>query len=115
MKTTVTRKIMVVSAALFAATAPMAAFAAPPKSHAAKTHAAKTHKAKATTASAHEEYTSGTVESYASATRMLKLSTGNAFKLAPSITKSDFKNGDKVTVSWKMDNGVRLADKVETK
>ena len=110
MKTAVTKKIMVISAALFAATAPMAAFAAPPKSHAS----AKTHKAKATT-SAHEEYTSGTVEAYAPSTRTLKLSTGGEFKLAPSITSTNFKNGDKVTVSWKMDNGARLADKVEMK
>ena len=110
MKTTVTKKIMVISAALFAATAPMAAFAAPPKSHSS----AKTHKAKATT-SGHEEYTSGTVEAYAPATRTLKLSTGGEFKLAPSITSTNFKNGDKVTVSWKMDNGARLADKVEMK
>jgi hypothetical protein len=111
MKTAVTKKIMVISAALFAATAPMAAFAAPPKSHAS----AKTHKAKATTTSAHEEYTSGTVDAYAPATRTLKLSTGGEFKLAPSITSTNFKNGDKVTVSWKMDNGARLADKVEMK
>jgi len=110
MKSSVSKKIMIAAVAAFAVSAPLAAFAAPPKSH-----AAKTHKTTATKASAKEEYTSGTVDSYAAGTRTLKLSTGNEFKLAPSITQTSFKNGDKVTVSWKMENGSRIADKVEMK
>jgi hypothetical protein len=110
MKVSVSKKIMIAAVAAFAASAPLAAFAAPPKSHSS----AKAHKT-STTKAAKEEYTTGTVEAYAAGTRTLKLSTGGEFKLAPSITQTNFKSGDRVTVGWKMENGSRVADKVEMK
>ena len=109
MKIQVSKKIMIAAVAAFAVSAPLAAFAAPPKSHNSKPHKTSAQKG------AKEEYTSGTVDAYAAATRMLKLSTGSEFKLSPAITQTNFKNGDRVTVSWKMENGSRVADKVEVK
>lgn len=103
------KRIMIAAVAVFAMSAPLAAFAAPPK-----THKAQTHKTSATN-TAREELTSGVVAAYAADTRMLKLSAGEEFKLAPSITTTNFKSGDKVTVSWTMKNGARLADKVQMK
>jgi hypothetical protein len=102
------KKILLASAALLAVTAPLAAYAAPPK-HKAKAHAAETVKASS------KEFTTGTVAAYAPDTRMLKLSTGNEFKLAPSITNTTYKAGDKVTVRWQMKDGSRLADEVTLK
>jgi len=103
------KKVLIASAAVMAMIAPMAAHAAPPKTHKAKAHATDTAKV------ATQEYTTGVVSAYAADTRMLKLSAGQEFKLAPSITNPAYKAGDKVTVRWTMKDGARLADSVSTK
>ena len=104
------KKLLIASAAVMAAVSPMmAAYAAPPKTHKAATHA------KDTVAIGKEEYTTGVVSAYAPDTRMLKLSAGSEFKLAPSITNASYKAGDKVTVRWTMKDGARLADSVSVK
>jgi hypothetical protein len=103
------KRILIASAAVMALVAPMTAYAAPPKAHKAKTHSADTTKIGT------EEYTSGVVSAYTPDTRMLKLNAGQEFKLAPSITNTSYKAGDKVTVRWTMKDGARLADSVSAK
>lgn len=101
------KKILIASAAVLAALTPMAAYAAPPKTHKAKTvDTVKIGK---------EEFTSGVVTAYAADTRMLKLDAGQQFKLAPSVTNASYKAGDKVTVRWTMKDGARIADSVNIK
>jgi hypothetical protein len=106
------KKIVIASAAMLAAVMPVAvpmAYASPPKTHKAKTHAADTVKV------GNEEFTTGVVSAYASDTRMLKLSAGQEFKLAPSVSNASYKAGDKVTVRWTMKDGSRIADSVNLK
>ena len=102
------KKILLASAALMAAVAPLTAYAAPPKTHTAKAHAETIKAGK-------NEFTTGVVAAYAADTRMLKLNTGGEFKLAPSITNPSYKAGDKVTIRWQMKDGSRLADEVKSK
>jgi hypothetical protein len=104
------KKLLIASAAVLAAASPMmAAYAAPPKTHKAAMHAKDTVKVGS------EEFTTGVVSSYAPDTRMLKLSAGSEFKLAPSITSTSYKPGYKVTVRWTMKDGARVADSVSLK
>jgi hypothetical protein len=103
------KKILIVALAILATAAPLSAMAAPPKAHAAKANKTDTLKL------GHEEYTSGVVANYAADTRMLKLSAGEQFKIAPAITNASYKAGDKVTVRWQMKDGARVADEVQVK
>jgi hypothetical protein len=103
------KKILLTALAVLATAAPLSALAAPPKTHKAKTQTADTLKL------GHEEYTNGTVASYAADTRMLKLSAGEQFKVAPAITNAAYKAGDKVTVRWQMKDGARIADDIKVK
>lgn len=103
------KKILIASAAIMAIAGPMAAHAAPLKTRKAKAHAAETLKIGTA------EYTTGVVSAYAPGARMLKLSAGEEFKLAPAITSPSYKAGDKVTVRWMMKDGARVADSVSPK
>ena len=105
------KKLMLAVAAALAVTIPFAAFAAPPKSSAAS----KPTKPKDTLQFGRTEYTTGVVASWSADTRMLKLNAGEEFKIAPAVTASNYKAGDKVNVRWTMKDGARVADAVTMK
>ena len=104
------KKLMLAAAAMLAVATPLAAYAAPPKSSAAKSHAAKD-----TIQVGRTEYTTGVVASWSADTRMLKLNAGEEFKLSPTVTAANYKAGDKVNVRWTIKDGVRTADAVTMK
>lgn len=103
------KKILLAAFTVLATAVPLSALAAPPKTHKAKTHTSDTLKL------GNAEYTSGVVSNYAADTRMLKLSAGEQFKVAPTITNTAYKAGDKVTVRWQMKDGARVADNIQVK
>jgi hypothetical protein len=97
------KKIMIGALAILAAAMPLSAFAAPKE---------KSH----TTAVKHEKMTTtnGTISSWAPDTRMLKLASGDEFKVDAKV-KGDFKSGQQASVHWKNDNGAKLAETVSIK
>jgi Ni/Co efflux regulator RcnB len=97
------KKILIASAAVFAIGMPMAANAAPPKSHTSKTHATS------------EKFTTGAVSAWTPDSRMLKLVTGDEFKVGARVKAPAYKAGDTVTVRWTIKDGAKIADKVDIK
>ena len=97
------KKIMIASLAILAMAMPLAANAAPPKAHA--------------TAAKHEKMTttSGTIDSWAPDTRMLKLVSGEEFKVDAKVKGTDYRHGSKVAVKWENKDGAKLAEAVTLK
>lgn len=97
------KKIMIGAFAILAAAMPLAANAVPPKAHA--------------TAAKHEKLitTSGTVASWAPDTRMLKLASGEEFKVDARVKGADYRQGARVAVRWETKDGAKLAEAVTVK
>ena len=97
------KKIMIGALAILAASMPLAANAAPPKPHA--------------TAAKHEKQTTtnGTVDSWAADTRMLKLKSGDEFKVDATVKGTDYKAGQQVAVHWINKDGAKLAERIVVK
>jgi Ni/Co efflux regulator RcnB len=97
------KKIMIGALALIACGLPLTANAAPPKH--------------TTTAAKHEKSitTSGTVSAWAADTRMLKLNSGDEFKVDAAVKTADYKTGQKVSVHWITKDGAKLAERVSVK
>ena len=97
------KKIMIGALALIACGLPLTANAAPPKH--------------ATTAAKHEKSTttSGTVAAWAADTRMLKLKSGDEFKVDAAVKGTDYKAGQEVSVRWVNKDGAKLAEHIVVK
>ena len=93
------KKIMIGALALIACGLPLTANAAPPKHP--------------TTAAKHEKSTttSGTVAAWAADTRMLKLKSGDEFKVDAAVKGTDYKAGQQVSVRWVNKDGAKLAER----
>jgi hypothetical protein len=98
------KKIMIGALALIACGLPLTANAAPPKHPAI---AAAKHE-KSTT-------TSGTVAAWAADTRMLKLKSGDEFKVDAAVKGTDYKAGQQVSVRWVSKDGAKLAEHIVVK
>ena len=98
------KKIMIGALALIACGLPLTANAAPPKHP-------------ATAAAKHEKQTTtdGTVSAWAADTRMLKLNSGDEFKVDTAVKAADYKTGQKVSVHWITKDGAKLAERVSVK
>ena len=97
------KKIMIGALALIAAGLPLTANAAPPKHPAAAAKHEKT------------STTSGTVAAWAADTRMLKLKSGDEFKLDAAVKAVDYRAGQQVSVHWINKDGAKLAERVTVK
>jgi hypothetical protein len=97
------KKIMIGALAILAMSMPLAANAAPPKAHA--------------TAAKHEKMTttSGTVAAWTPDTRVLKLVSGEEFKVDAKVKGTDYRQGAKVAVKWENKDGAKLAEAVTVK
>ena len=97
------KKIMIGALALIACGLPLTANAAPPKH--------------TTTAAKHEKSTttSGTVAAWAADTRMLKLKSGDEFKVDAAVKGTDYKAGQEVSVRWVNKDGAKLAEHIVVK
>ena len=98
------KKIMIGALAILAAAMPLAANAAPPKHP-------------ATAAAKHEKTTTtnGTVAAWAADTRMLKLKSGDEFKVDAVVKAADYKAGQQVSVHWINKDGAKTAERVTVK
>lgn len=97
------RMYVLLGAAIIAVGLSAAALAAPP--------ASTKHFSDVVKNTASEKFTTGTVKTYDAGTRMLNLTAGDMFKLAPAVAAPAV--GKKVTVRWKSDHGQRIADEVK--
>lgn len=97
------KKIMIGALAILALATPLAANAAPPKPAASTAEHMKT-----TT-------TNGTVAAWAADTRMLKLKSGDEFKVDAMVKGADYKAGQQVSVHWINKDGAKVAERVSVK
>jgi hypothetical protein len=97
------KKIMIGAFAILTAAMPLTAFAAPKE----KSQPTAVKHEKMTT-------TNGTISAWAPATRMLKLASGDEFKVDTKVV-GDFKAGQQASVHWMTKDGAKVAETVTVK